>query len=125
MTSATKIMAAPMTLKRGNLNEEAAVSRTGATFDLRLQQRRPRGGGQFRCPEAVDDDPDLLGRRYLRLGRTPWRRGRCGEINREIERLWLSDTHSENPVGFDARSHHMSATWRGVVSTEHASIFTR
>jgi hypothetical protein len=36
----------------------------------------------------------------------------------------LSDTHFENPVGFDARSHHMGVTWRGVVSTEHASIFT-
>jgi serine-type D-Ala-D-Ala carboxypeptidase (penicillin-binding protein 5/6) len=109
MASATKIMAALMTLKRGNLDEEAAVSRTGATFDLRLQQRRPRGGGQFRCPEAIDDDPDLLRRRHLRLGRAPWRRGRRGEINREIERLWLSDTHFENPVGFDARGHHMSA----------------
>ena len=137
MASATKIMAALMTLKRGNLDEEVAVSRTGATFDLRLQQRRPRGGGQFRCPEAIDDDPDLLRRRHLRLGRAPWQRGRRGEINREIERLWLSDTHFENPVGFDARGHYMSARpsvgWRSalrhpafreMVSTEHASIFT-
>ena len=137
MASATKIMAALMTLKRGNLDEEAAVSRTGATFDLRLQQRRPRGGGQFRCPEAIDDDPDLLRRQHLRLGRAPWRRGQRGEINREIERVWLSDTHFEKPVGFDARGPHMSARpsvgWRSalrrpafreMVSTEHASIFT-
>lgn len=47
MASATKIMAALMTLKRGNLDVEAAVSRTGATFDLRLQLRRPRGGGNL------------------------------------------------------------------------------
>lgn len=109
MTSATKIMAALLAMKRGDLDEAATVSRAGATFDLRLPQRRPRGGGQFRRPGAVNNDPDLLGRRRLRFGRAPWLRVRCGEMNRETERLWLSDTHFENPVGFDVRGHHTSA----------------
>jgi len=146
MASTTKIMAALVTLKRGNLDEEVTVSRGAAAFATPAYSNVGLVAGDTLSVRELlmatlissGDAAAYALAEHIGGGGEAGVEGFVGGMNREAERLGLEDTHFENPVGFDARGHHTSALdlarmthlamrypeFREMVATEYASIFT-
>ena len=144
MASTTKIMAALVTLKGGNLEEEVAVSRRAAAFATPAYSNVGLAAGEtlsvreLLMATMISSGDDAAYALAEHIGGEAGVEGFVGEMNREAGRLGLEDTHFENPVGFDARGHYSSARdlarmarvamrypgFREMVATEYASVFT-
>ncbi len=147
MASTTKIMAALVAMKGGDLDEEVTVSRRAAAFATPAYSNVGLVAGDTLSVRELlmatmissgDDAAYALAEHLGGGGGEAGVEGFVGEMNREAERLGLDDTRFENPVGFDARGHRTSARdlarmtrlamrypeFREMVATEYASIFT-
>ncbi len=147
MASTTKIMAALVTLKGGDLDEEVTVSPRAAAFATPAYSNVGLVAGDTLSVRELlmatlissgDDAAYALAEHLGGGGGEAGVESFVGEMNGEAARLGLDDTHFENPVGFDARGHHTSARdlarmtrlamrypeFGEMVATEYASIFT-
>ena len=144
MASTTKIMAALVALKRGDLDEEVTVSREAAAFATPAYSNVGLVPGdvlslrELLMATLISSGDDAAYALAEHLGGGAGVDGFVAQMNREAERLGLPDTRFENPVGFDARGHHSSARdlaemarlamghaeFREWVATEHASVST-
>jgi D-alanyl-D-alanine carboxypeptidase (penicillin-binding protein 5/6) len=144
MASTTKIMAAIVTLERGNLGEEVTVSPEAAAYatpaysNVGLLSGDVLSVRELLMATLISSGDDAAYALAEHLGGEAGVEGFVGEMNREAARLGLGDTRFENPVGFDARGHHSSARdlakmtsvalrypeFREMVATEYASVFT-
>ena len=144
MASTTKIMAALVALKRGDLDEEVTVSREAAAFatpaysNVGLVPGDVLSVRELLMATLISSGDDAAYALAEHLGGVAGVDGFVAQMNREAERLGLPDTRFENPVGFDARGHHSSARdlaemarlamghaeFREWVATEHASAST-
>jgi serine-type D-Ala-D-Ala carboxypeptidase (penicillin-binding protein 5/6) len=129
MASTTKIMAALVTLKGGNLDEEVIVSRRTAAFATPANSNDGLVVGDSLSVRELlmatlissGDDAAYVLAEHFGGGGEAGVEAFVEELNREAERLGLNDTRFENPVGFDARGHHTSAR-SGVYDTPRDAI---
>jgi serine-type D-Ala-D-Ala carboxypeptidase (penicillin-binding protein 5/6) len=108
-------MAALLTLKGGNLDEEATVSPRAAAFatpaysNVGLVAEDTLSVRELLMATMISSGDDAAYTLAEHLGGEAGVEGFVGEMNREAERRGLADTRFENPVGFDAHGHHTSA----------------